>query len=315
LVAVGGPGAAGGGHFSVFAANRAGFFDKGFNKGAMHVQDLKRWHWVVLALGIGLALSWVWSSVEWDENVSTIGQRDFEAGLTIPYPKAGHLETVTVMPPLEGKYKVVAEQMRNTKTPGVMDLHPVAYMADAPYKAGQWRGEGDEYKNVREYLATLKRDNPDMGVSYRYAWWRETWAIYVLWTGACLLLIGGVWPSVISLMVGAGLGFNAEEKGPEYDLDRFKGEPDKAKAAKPQPTAADVEHLHQLEEELEKKLKARELGLPVPEDEPVAGGGPAPVRTLDGGPLQVATLEKPAEDHEYKGEFYPVDRGAKKKHE
>src|SRR5436309_915600 len=101
----------------------------------MHVQDLKRWHWVVIALVVGVALSYVWSSVEWDENLPTIGQRDFEAGLTIKFPQAGHLENVTVMPPEEGKYKVVAEQVRNTKTAGVVDLRPVAYMADTPYKA------------------------------------------------------------------------------------------------------------------------------------------------------------------------------------
>ena len=47
----------------------------------MHVQDLKRWHWIAISVVVGLLLSFVWSSVEWDENLPTIGQRDFEAGL------------------------------------------------------------------------------------------------------------------------------------------------------------------------------------------------------------------------------------------
>src|SRR5688572_32161131 len=51
------------------------------------------------------ALSYVWSSVEWDENLPTIGQRDFETGLTTPYPREKHLANVTVMPPQEGKYR------------------------------------------------------------------------------------------------------------------------------------------------------------------------------------------------------------------
>jgi len=80
------------------------------------------------------------------------------------------------MPPQEGKYKIVAEQVRNTKTAGVVDLRPVAYMADTPYKSGQWRGEAEEFKDVREYLAKLKQNNPD--VAYKYAWYREIWAIY-----------------------------------------------------------------------------------------------------------------------------------------
>src|SRR3954468_10320834 len=99
----------------------------------MNVQDFKRWHWIAIAIVVGLSLSYVWSNVEWDENLPTIGQRDFEAGLLIKRPQAGHLENVTVMPPTEhGMYKIVAEQVRNTKTPGVVDLRPVAFVAETP---------------------------------------------------------------------------------------------------------------------------------------------------------------------------------------
>jgi len=273
----------------------------------MHVQDLKRWHWVVISIIVGLALSYVWSSVEWDENLPTIGQRDFESGLVTKFPQAGHLDNVTVMPPQEGKYKVVAEQVRNTKTPGVIDLRPVAYMADSPYISGKWRGDSDSHPNVLDYLKSAKQTNPE--VSYKYAWYRETWAIFLLWTGASVLLIGGVWPSVVSLMVGAGLGFNKEDKGPDYDLDRFKGEEAKKPGA-PQPTAADMQHLRDLESELEKKLAAQRAGLPIPEDEPAEQ--PAGVQKLAGGPLEKMVDDKPPEDHDYKGEFYPVDRTKKK---
>jgi len=275
----------------------------------MHVQDLKRWHWVAISIVVGLALSYVWSSVEWDENLPTVGQADFERGLLTKFPAEKALQNVVVMPPQEGKYKIVAEQVRNTKTAGVVDLRPVAYMADTPYKAGVWRGESEQYGNVRAYLAKLKESNPD--VAYKYAWYRETWAIYTLWLGASVLLIGGVWPSVVSLMVGAGLGISGEEKGPEYDLERFKSEEAK-KAAAAGPTAADMQHLHELEDELEKKLAAQRAGMPIPEDQP--DQVPAAAKKLDGGPLENLAPDKPAEEHEYKGDFYPVDRGVKKKH-
>src|SRR5882757_4942390 len=100
----------------------------------MQIQDLKRWHWALIAIVVGLALSYAWSAVEWDENLPTIGQQKFEAGLAIKFPQVDHLENVTVMPPREGKYKIVAEQVRNTKTAGVVELRPVAFMADTPYK-------------------------------------------------------------------------------------------------------------------------------------------------------------------------------------
>jgi hypothetical protein len=274
----------------------------------MHVQDLKRWHWALVALFVGLLLSWVWSAVEWDANLPTIGQHDFETGLTGSRQRIGALINITVMPPMEGKYKVVAEHIRPTQTAGKGDARPVAFIADAPYKAGMWRGEAEEFPNVLEYLKKAKQDNAEL--SFRYAWYRETWAIYLLWTGASLLLIGGVWPSIVSLMVGAGLGFQGEEKGPDYDLDRFKSEADK-KAAAAGPTAADLQHLHELEDELEKKLAAQQAGMPIPEDQPAAA--PAAAKKLDGGPLENLAPDKPAEEHEYRGDFYPVDRGVKKK--
>jgi hypothetical protein len=274
----------------------------------MHVQDLKRWHWAVIAVVVGLALSYVWSSVEWDENLPTVGQADFERGLVMKFPAERSLQNVVVMPPQEGKYKVVAEQARSTKTAGVMELRPVAYMADTPYKAGQWSGGNDQYPSVRDYLKKLKENNPE--VSFKYAWYRETWAVYTLWMGASILLIAGVWPSVVSLMVGAGLGITPGEKGPEYDLDRFKSEEAK-KAVPTGPTAADMQHLHELEDELEKKLAAQRAGLPIPEDQPAQA--PAAVKKLEGGPLENLAPDKPQEEHEYRGDFYPVDRGVKKK--
>src|SRR5438876_1146915 len=106
----------------------------------MNVQDLKRWHWAVVAIVVGLALSFVWANVDWNDTLPTIGQRDFEAGLITKYPQVGHLANVTVMPPEEGKYRVLAEQVRATKNAGEIEMRPVAYVADTPYKSGTWRG-------------------------------------------------------------------------------------------------------------------------------------------------------------------------------
>jgi hypothetical protein len=275
----------------------------------MHVQDLKRWHWVLISLFVGLLLSWVWSSVEWDENLPTIGQHDFETGLTGSRQRIGALINIVVMPPMDGKYKVVAEHIRPTQTAGKGDAMPVAFIADTPYKAGVWRGESEEYPTVMAYLQHAMKDNPEL--SAKYAWYREKWAIFALWTGASVLLIGGVWPSVVSLMVGAGLGFHGEEKGPDYDLDRFKSEAEKKAGGAKVPTAAELQHLRELEEEMERKLAAQRAGLPIPEDEPAQA--PAAVKKLDGGTLENLAPQKPGEEHEYSGEFYPVDHGVKKK--
>jgi hypothetical protein len=279
----------------------------------MNVQDLKRWHWIAMSIVVGLALGYVWSNVEWDENLPTIGQRDFEEGLVKQFPKQGHLERVTVMPPVEGKYKIVADQVRDIKLVDAqradVNFRPVAYMADTPYKAAAWRGGEEPYPNVIEYLKNAQTKNAQ--VSYRYAWWRTPKAVYALWTGASVLLIGGVWPVLVSLMVGAGLGLKRADQGPEYDLERFKGE--QAKDAAPTgPTPEQLAHMRELEEELEKKLAAQRAGMPIPEDEIVAAQA-AVAKKLDGGPLEAAGIQKQDEEHDYKGEFYPVDRHLPKK--
>jgi hypothetical protein len=62
---------------------------------------------------------------------------------------------------------------------------------------------------------------------------------------------------------------------------------------------------------MERKLAAQQAGMPIPEDQPA--GAPAAVQKLEGGPLENLAPAKPGEEHEYKGDFYPVDRGVKKK--
>ena len=69
-------------------------------------------------------------------------------------------------------------------------------------------------------------------------------------------------------------------------------------------------HLRELEEELEKKLAAQRAGLPIPGEEEAVTAG---VKKLDGGPLEEFKDNKEAEEHDYKGEFYPVDRHIHKK--
>ena len=46
----------------------------------MHIEDLKRWHWIALSILVGLALSWMYSSTAADGGAGdsrTIGPGDF----------------------------------------------------------------------------------------------------------------------------------------------------------------------------------------------------------------------------------------------
>ena len=46
----------------------------------MHIQDLKRWHWILIAIPIGAALSYAWTSIE-PSVPRHIGQETFEQQL------------------------------------------------------------------------------------------------------------------------------------------------------------------------------------------------------------------------------------------
>ncbi len=274
----------------------------------MHVQDIKRWHWLSIAIVIGLALSYVWANVEWGDQLATIGQPDFERGLIIQYPQPGHISRAIVLPPQEGKSKVVCEQLRRTKDPRVMEFRPVAFMADVPYKSDR---SGESYPTVSKYLDNVRSNNT--ALSAKYAWYRETWAVYALWTGAAVLLIGGIWPSVVSLMTGGGLGLQRAEKDPEYDLDRFgKGEK-KEQPASSQSDARqqDMDELRRLDEELEKRLASGATAST--NSNSATEMSEEPMRVLDGGPLEVAAIPTEDVNKEYGGEFYPVIKTIHKK--
>ena len=56
-------------------------------------------------------------------------------------------------------------------------------------------------------------------VTYQFAWWEVPKYQYAIWTAGCLVVIGGIWPTIINLLIGAGLGPKKKEE--DYDLNRF----------------------------------------------------------------------------------------------
>ena len=280
----------------------------------MHIEDMKRWHWALIAVGIGLALSYAWSNVQWADQLPTMAQTDFERGVAAKFPQPGHITNVIVLPSAEKDFQaVVCEQLRRTKDPKVMEFRPALFRAPAPFKSE--RG-GQTYASISAYLGEVKsKANPEL--SYKYAWYRETWAVYLLWTSASMLLIGGVWPSAVSLMTGGGLGLRREKSDePEYDLSRYgKGKPESKPGARVGPSAAEMEEVRRLDEELERQLAAGATsGAGVQGAEGIAGSD-QPIRKLDGGPLEAAGVQASDEEKEYGGEFYPVVKAVHKKGE
>ena len=115
--------------------------------------------------------------------------------------------------------------------------NPYQLIADVPFKmAGSAPAPRADF-TIRDYIDQLRKNHSE--ITYRYAWWNLPTAAAAIWGGGAVLLIGGIWPTLVSLMIGAGLGRKKDQES-EYDLDRFKGGTEAAaKSASKAPTAED----------------------------------------------------------------------------
>ncbi len=215
----------------------------------MQIQDVKRWHWAATALVVGLAFSFAWSNYPWDQQYPTLAPAEFERGLTIPTGRLGHIADIQVLPPIDNKYEIFCTQVRQLPRGGGI-ARPVAVLTNIPYNSSRTK---QSYPDILAFLKSEQASHPE--IHYGFAWYRQTWAIYVLCITASLVLIGGIWPSVVSLMTGGGLGFSRPPKEPGYDLDRFAtGEKSEAPRAAPEITNQDLDEVRRLDEELERNL-------------------------------------------------------------
>jgi hypothetical protein len=165
----------------------------------------------------------------------------------------------------------------------------------------------NSYPSITDYLDELNRKYGKGTVSYRYAWWEARWAVMTIYPLAGLLVIGGVWPTVLQLLYGAGLG-GKSKKEEEYDLSRFKGRSAPAAPKRVGMTDADRAQLAAVEAALEKNLQPSETVSPAK-----AGSGKpleAEVRKLDGGSLEAKPEEKPVGVKTHgigAGDYYPTE--------
>jgi prepilin-type N-terminal cleavage/methylation domain-containing protein len=262
----------------------------------MSVESLKRWHWIGIGLLVGLALAWAKTAGRPGAVVlGELSQAQFEDDLHTTYNGRPTLRDIVVYP--QRDYDRVTMQ-RWAATHGGDGYAPATFVAPRPYRADlapkSMRTPSETY-TVGDYLADLGAEFPH--VKYRSAWWASPTATAVMWAAGTTLLIGGVWPSVLALLVGAGYGRKTPED--DYDLDRFKGEPAAGAGAK---KPVDEEKLHELEEELIKGLSGDQSAAAQTE-EPKRARAPRPILAAPVDPPPTGQAE---EDKDFFGEFYPV---------
>jgi hypothetical protein len=207
---------------------------------------------------------------------------------------------MTIYPPFEGKQLVTGQI---SLAPGRRrNYEPFELLAPIPF-AVPGRETPDENFTVREYLAA-KAPN----LSHRYAWWANPTAQAAAWFGGSVMLIGGIWPVLLGVLIGAGFGRKRAPAEPEYDLDRFgKDEPQRMSETKRPVSDEELQRLREVEAELERNLARGSAAVSSEDPPPAEAGSPAgPVKTLAGGPLEAVAQAASDEAKDYRGEFYPV---------
>jgi hypothetical protein len=274
----------------------------------MRIEELKRWHWVLVGLIVGVSLGYLYGSIEPGSGRS-ISQARFETALNETPLQGSHpwIRDIVVHPHPERGVIITGRHLE----PGrgdTMLYQPFRFVPPMPYeplssprgnRPADWEQSG---RTVRDYLNHMAGTHDH--VSYRYAWTSQPLYRYLIWTAGAVLAIGIVWPSIISLLTGGGLGRRGATE-PEYDLSRFQSDPAPPQRQPASMTQEEADHLASLEAELERKLAGRSddaiAADPAPEAAPEQ-----PVRRLDARPLEGAPVESPQQRKDYAGEFYPT---------
>lgn len=310
----------------------------------MRAEDLSRTSWVVIGVLLGLALSFARVQIGPPSPSQTDTLAKVQRDLLKPpdegadgkqYPWVSNLLVYPSQP-------IPADQ-RVPNGPTRMTLVTYKLRISMPAQhAWQWVPGA---MLLREPLEAPDRRlaAPDLtvrayfdGVSemvghkvYRYAWWGETRWVYLSWTVMTTVLVGGVWPVMLNLLIGAGLGRRSEEKKlslwqrwKAYRQDQARrrrvASPDPAVASR-QTTAGPVS----LTTEEMNRLSAMEAGLrdfiasgqPVAEDEDDQMQAAPAIRPLTAGPVEAPQAEPEKKDEKaYGGTFYPTVAHARQKH-
>ena len=183
----------------------------------MYLADLKRWHWLLIGALVGCAVAFAIPEPGSDRDSTwrvPITCEDLIAAASQSTPANPALRNVVIHPPREGATLVTGEFMYRK--------HLHAFMLSVPSPVTL--SDGTRFANARELIDQIPFNNGQ--IPYTFCWWEQRWVRLLICSGAGVIVIGGIWPFVINLLVGAGLGKKSPPP-PEYDLDRFKPEQEK----------------------------------------------------------------------------------------
>jgi prepilin-type N-terminal cleavage/methylation domain-containing protein/prepilin-type processing-associated H-X9-DG protein len=259
----------------------------------MHLGDLKRWQWAIVGLLAGLAAGFAFtlSQAQRDSVMRRpLSAEQFVAGLNAPQGLPGSVHDLVIGPAEDGGNLVTGEVLLRGED------RPFAFYATRPFVAAP-----DVHANsVLDYVTSIKQTGRD--IIYRNPWWQATWIVLTVSALAGLAVIGGVWPTIINLILLGSLHRPAQAKD-AYDLERFVAEPPTPPVEKKRLTRADEDRLCEIEKQIESSLSQNSVPAAVPAASSAIADN---VVKLSSGPLQASAPQLAQDPKEYQGEFYPV---------
>jgi hypothetical protein len=286
----------------------------------MDIASLPRIVWIVLGALLGALIGYQWASVsDTMDGIARASQIRFEQDLMMKDKNGDPLiKGIVVHPPLyspadHANVNIVTYKRLAQDRQGKYWWIDKCFVAKIPFEPMNGGIAATPNMTVQTYLAAMAKQNS--GVEYNYGWWMQPKNATMLGAGFGLVLIGGLWPSLLNIMIGAGFGPKRETK--KISLWSTKNRK-AAEKSKPVVTAEQVQQVADITAAYEQNLGAAGMAIDTP---PPAAGANKPtepqVRQLQTAALEEAKPQAPAnpDDIEVKGEYYPVLIHHKKKDE
>jgi len=302
----------------------------------MKLERVKRWQWILVSLVVGFIIAQV--RIRYGVDVAGLSsmnsQQQFEQSLIREVKAAGQtvgvpcFRNIAVYPnPAKTDkdriyYLVTGGYYSGQPEPGkdglgIARFRPYFYVEISPVYKPTIRLEqfnkpgGPDFAKkfkaipkptILDFLAIMKEAK---GTQYSYAWWTEPRKALAVWMCSSFLVIGLIWPFVVSLLAYGTLFPPREEKG--TDLSKVKSTA--APTLKPTgPTQEDMDEVKRYEASLQAQLKQSDSG-PAPAQPAVAPA--APLKALTATHLEVTDYDQHKEEKAYGAaadDFYPTER-------
>lgn len=284
----------------------------------MGVENLNRFHWILIGAFVGVVLAWSWASTSHNvEGYATSDLISFERDLVQKDAQSGKplITNIVIHPPEYSPadsgnvnlvtYKRLARDKQGRY--GWIDKRVVAKIPYVPAYRGRVQVQNAADLTVEKYLGDLAKSNDF--IKFNNGWWLIPKNAMMLGGAAGVVLIGGIWPTLLGLLTGAGLGPAPKPKSAkkEKPLWQYKSTAT-ATVAKPAVSARDQAELEAVTSAYERTLgeAATEGGSA---EAPATATAETEVRKLEGGTLeQQEAMKQPGDDDdiEVKGIYYPV---------